>query len=107
MVIYLVSTRGDVVYLNDQGVVFKNGHPLNKTHGKVLFQIKKTSGGRFFSAPDLAISRKGQAIYITDMGQLYVDQVQMSAHTAKVLNFKVDSKTTVFYLDDLGRLIRN
>jgi|AP95_1055475.scaffolds.fasta_scaffold35761_2 hypothetical protein len=107
VVIYLVSTRGDVVYLNDQGVVFKNGHPLNKTHGKVLFQIKKTSGGRFFSAPDLAISRKGQAIYITDMGQLYVDQVQMSAHTAKVLNFKVDSKTTVFYLDDLGRLFKN
>ena len=31
----------------------------------------------------------------------------MSPHTAKVLEFKVDSQATVFYLDDLGRLFKN
>ena len=41
------------------------------------------------------------------MGLLYVDQIPMSSHTAKVLEFKVDSQATVFYLDDLGRLFKN
>ena len=41
------------------------------------------------------------------MGMLYVDQMPMSSHTAKVLEFKVDSQATVFYLDDLGRLFKN
>ncbi len=107
VIIYLVSTHGDVVYLNDQGVVFKNGTPLNQNRGKVSFLTKETSGRRFFFAPNLAISRNGHAIYVNDMGQLYVDQIQMSPHTSKVLKFKIDSQSTVFYLDDLGRLFKN
>ncbi|MEE3348075.1 MAG: hypothetical protein VX186_07950 [Nitrospinota bacterium] len=109
VIIYLVPANGDVVYLNDQGIVFKNGEPLNQNQGKVIFQIREesTTGLRFFIVPNLAITRNGQAIYINDMGLLYVDQIPMSSHTAKVLEFKVDSQATVFYLDDLGRLFKN
>ena len=109
VIIYLVPANGDVVYLNDQEIVFKNGEPLNQNQGKVIFQIREesTTGLRFFIAPNLAITRNGQAIYINDMGLLYVDQIPMSSHTAKVLEFKVDSQATVFYLDDLGRLFKN
>ena len=109
VIIYLVSKQGDIVYLNDQGIVFKNGEPLNQSRGRVTFQKKETSltGQRFYNAPNLAISKNGRAIYINDMALLYVDQIVMSAHTAKVLEFKVDSKGTVFYLDDLGRLFKN
>jgi len=107
VIVYLVSTNGDVVYLNDQGIVFKNGKPLNQNQGKVLYQTSETSSRAFFSAPNLAITQNGRAVYINDMGLLYVDQIPMSLHTAKVLKFKVDSQATVFYLDDLGRLFKN
>jgi hypothetical protein len=107
VIIYLVSENGDVVYLNDQGIIFKNGAPLNQNQGKVIYQIRKTSGQKIFVAPNIAITRNGRAIYINDMGMLYVDQMPMSSHTAKVLEFKVDSQATVFYLDDLGRLFKN
>jgi len=107
VIIYLVSENGDVVYLNDQGIIFKNGAPLNQNQGKVIYQIRKTSGQKIFVAPNIAITRNGRTIYINDMGMLYVDQMPMSSHTAKVLEFKVDSQATVFYLDDLGRLFKN
>jgi hypothetical protein len=95
--------------LNDRGIVFKNGKPLNQNQGRVLYQIREASsiGQKNFLAPHLAITRNGRAIYINDMGLLYVDQIPMSSHTAKVLEFKVDSQATVFYLDDLGRLFKN
>ena len=109
VIIYLVSENGDVVYLNKQGIVFKNGKPLNQNQGRVLYQIREAPsiGQKTFLAPHLAITRNGRAIYINDRGLLYVDQIPMSSHTAKVLAFKVDSQATVFYLDDLGRLFKN
>ena len=75
VIIYLVSENGDVVYLNDRGIVFKNGKPLNQNKGKVLFQIREesTTGLRFFTSPNFAITRNGQAIYVNDLGLLYVD----------------------------------
>jgi hypothetical protein len=109
VVIYLISTHGDIVYLNDQGIVFKNGTPLNQNQGRVIFQKRESfaSGQSFFSAPNLAVTKNGRAIYINDMGLLYVDDLAMSPHTVRVLEFKVDSQATVFYLDDLGRLFKN
>ncbi len=109
VIIYLVSTQGDVVYLNDQGIVFKNGEPLNQNLGKVTYQLQDSLFPRekIFTAPNLAISRNGQAIYVNDMGQLYIDQESMSPHTSTVKEFKVDSQASVFYLDDLGRLFKN
>lgn len=50
--------------------------------------------------------KNGRAIYVNSRGLLYVDQIPMSPHTAKVLEFKVDSQATVFYLDNLGRLYK-
>ena len=41
VIIYLVSENGDVVYLNEQGIVFKNGKPLNQNQGRVLYQIRE------------------------------------------------------------------
>ena len=41
MIIYLVSSNGDVVYINNQGIVFKNGEPLNQNQGKVNFLAGK------------------------------------------------------------------
>jgi hypothetical protein len=109
VIIYLVSSNGDVVYLNNQGIVFKNGAPLNQNQSKVIFLIKDEtfSNQAIFSAPSLAIARTGQAIYINDLGRIYVDNISMSSHTAKVLEFKTDSQATIFYLDDLGRLYKN
>lgn len=109
VIVYLVSPLGDIVYLNDKGVVFKNGAPLNHNQGRVVILVRDEafSNQLTFSAPSLAISRTGQAIYINDMGRLYVDQVSMSPHTAKVIEFKVDSEASVFFLDDLGRLYKN
>jgi hypothetical protein len=109
VVIYLLSPHGDIVYLNDQGIVFKNGQPLNQNQGKVLFQKRKSTTTRqsYFYAPNLAITKNGRAIYINDMGLLYVDRVAKSPHTVKVLDFKVNSQATVFYLDDLGRLFKD
>ena len=109
VIIYLVSSQGDVVYLNDQGIVFKNGKPLNQNKGKVPFQIKKSSitGNPYYTTLNLTLSRNGRAVYINDMGQLYIDQEAMSQHTAKVKQFKIDSQASVFYLDDLGRLYKN
>jgi len=109
VIIYLVSSQGDVVYLNDQGIIFKNGRPLNQNQGRVRYQIIEVPsiGQKKSFAPNLAVTRNGRAIYINDMGLLYIDQVLMSPHTARVLKFKVDSQATVFYLDDLGRLFKN
>ncbi|MBT3922201.1 MAG: hypothetical protein HOF21_06460 [Nitrospina sp.] len=109
VIIYLVSKQGDIVYLNDQGIVFKNGTALNQNRGRVIFQKREApfTGQRIFIAPNLAVTKNGRAIYINDMGLLFVDQIAMSPHTAKVLKFKVDSQGTVFYLDDLGRLFKN
>ena len=104
VIIYLVSENGDVVYLNDQGIIFKNGAPLNQNQGKVIYQIRKTSGQKIFVTPNIAITRNGRAIYINDMGMLYVDQMPMSSHTAKVLEFKVDSQATVFMSGCIGLL---
>jgi hypothetical protein len=109
VIVYLLSPQGDVVYLNDQGVVFKNGEPLNRNQGKVNIIVRNESfsGRLIISAPSLAISKTGQAIYINDMGRIYVDNVSFSTHTAKVLEFKIDSNAIVFHLDDLGRLYKN
>lgn len=107
VIIYLVSAQGDIVYLNDQGIVFKNGKPLNQNQGKVISQRKESSEEDVFFSPNLAVTKNGRAIYINDMGLLYVDQVPMSPHTARVLEFKVDSQGTVFYRDDLGRLFKD
>ena len=51
VIIYLVPANGDVVYLNDQGIVFKNGKPLNQNQGRVLYQIREASsiGQKTFS----------------------------------------------------------
>jgi hypothetical protein len=109
VIIYLISTQGDIVYLNDQGIVFKNGKPLNKNKGRVNYQIRESNirGQKLFFAPNLAITQNGRAIYITDTGLLFVDNIAMSPHTARILNFKVYSQATVFYLDNLGRLFKN
>ncbi len=105
--IYLVSTDGNIVYINDQGIVFKNGEPLNNKHGRVSLQIKEESGGNSFTSPNLAVSRNGQAIFVNAMGQLYVNKIKMSPRTTKVKLFKVDKDANVYFLDDLGRLYRN
>jgi hypothetical protein len=39
MIIYLVSSNEDAIYLNNQGIVFKNGEPLNQNQVKVNFLI--------------------------------------------------------------------
>jgi hypothetical protein len=109
VIIYLVSANDDIVYLNDQGIVFKNGESLNQNKGRVIFHEQEISTPlqKLFFAPKLAVTTNGQAIYINDKGLLFVDRIAMSPRTARVIKFKVDSQATVYYLDALGRLFKD
>jgi len=107
--LYLVSTSGDVVYLNQSGFIFKNGAKLRQGASRVTIKQRDLNfvGGARGVIINPAVSRDGKAVYINDRGALYVDGKRVSARTSKVRNFKMNAHGDVFILDTAGRLFFN
>ncbi|MCH8208653.1 MAG: hypothetical protein IIA62_06345 [Nitrospinae bacterium] len=107
--LYLVSSAGDVVYLNEDGKIFKNGKRLNQ--GASRISIKKAT--LFFRRKSLeliinpAVSINGKAIYINDHGDLYADGNKISRPVNKVVGFKINSHGDIAYMDNSQRLFFN
>ncbi len=110
VILFLVSSSGDVVYLNDRGDVFKNGQELNRGSSRVLIESVEITFLKERSDLILnpAVSRNGKAIYINDGGQLYVEGERVNPLASNnILAFKINSTGDVYYLDDQNRLFRN
>lgn len=107
--LYLVSSSGDVVYLNSEGEIFKNGRELERDAGRVPLVLNKFRGdGRTVPLPlNPVVSPNGRAIYQNDTGFLYVDGERLNPKVTRVRRFLVNSTGDVYYLDDADRLYRN
>jgi len=118
--LYLVSTSGDLVYLDQRNDIFKNGVKLSSNeviHRKfstvrILNGQNLPSERRFSINP--AVSRNGKAVYIDGpslgpgpRGSLYVDGVQVSPDNIFVTDFKVTPIGEVVYRDSRDRLYLN
>jgi hypothetical protein len=118
--LYLVSTSGDLVYLDQRGDMFKNGVKLSshevihKNFITVRFvNEKRLTNERSFSI-NPAVSRNGKAVYIDGpslgpgpLGSLYVDGIQISPGDILVTDFKVTPIGEVVYRDSQDRLYLN
>ena len=104
VVLYLVSYGGDVIYLNENREIFKNGKLLKAGAFPVPILGSRGSRGSRISPK---VSFKGTAIYINDQGDLYKDGVQLNPISAKVATFQIDLKDNVYYLDTQDRLFKN
>ncbi len=110
VVLFLVSSSGDVVYLNDRGDVFKNGREINRGPARVRIESVEISflSERIDLILNPAVARNGKAIYINEGGQLFVDGDRINPLTSNnLLAFKINSTGDVYYLDDQNRLFRN
>jgi hypothetical protein len=118
--LYLVSTSGDLVYLDQRGDMFKNGVKLSSNeviHKKFLTvrfvnEQRLPSERRFSINP--AVSRNGKAVYIDGpslgpgpLGSLYVDGIRISPGNIQVTDFKVTPDGEVVYRDSKDRLYLN
>jgi len=101
VVLYLISYGGDVVYLNENGEILKNGKMLNA--GASSVPILKNRGRRI--SPKVALD--GAAVYINGRGDLYKDGVRLNSASVTVTAFKIDQKANVFYTDTKKRLYKN
>lgn len=120
VILYLVSTGGDLVYLNQRGDLFKNGRRLtgNVTIHKTFKAVRFLNERRFrterFFAINPAISRNGKAVYIESpklgsrpAGGLFVDGIQISPGNVLVTDFKLTARGEVYYRDTKRRLYLN
>ena len=109
VVLFLVSSSGDVVYLNDRGDVFKNGTKLYGGAAKVsaLFSDIEFLGKRVTLIDNPLVARNGKAIYINDDGHLYVDGDRISPNVSHIVAIKLNSDGDVYYIDDNNRIYRN
>lgn len=105
VMLYLVASTGDVVYLNSGGQLFKNGNRL--THGPFSVPVKEdnTLFQRIVRNP--TVSKNGQAVYTNSNGDLFADSNQMNSPASKTQSFKLNSSGDVYFLDGDNRLFRN
>jgi hypothetical protein len=108
---YLVSSSGDVVYLNQSGQLYKNGAsltdfslPVSQTPDGLMAQESRR---RRSALPHIAITCNGKAVYLNISRDLYVDKDRISSQTYKVKSFKINKQGDVFFLDDRDRLFHN
>lgn len=104
VLLYLVSYDGDVIYLNENYEIFKNGKPLNAGAFKVPILRSRGDRGRIISPK---VSFKGTPIYINANGDLYKEGVRLNPVSAKVKTFLIDLKDNVYYVDSEARLFKN
>jgi len=104
VLLYLVSYDGDVVYLNENYEIFKNGKRLKAGAFKVPILRSRGDRGRRVSPK---VSIRGTAIYINDRGDLYKEGVRLNPVSAKVKTFLIDLQDNVYYLDSEARLFKN
>ena len=109
VVIYLVATSGDVVYLNSSGEIFKNGFTLKQGAANVVLKHSEIilDGRRSRRVQNPVVSRGGKAIYQNDSGYLYVDGRRLNHKVTDVRSFRVNSTGDVYYSDGQNRLYRN
>lgn len=107
--LFLVSSSGDVVYLNDHGDIFKNGVELNRGPARIPLRFAKIRflGERIILFQNPVVSRNGKAIYINDAGQLLVDGNRIDPKTGNVVALRLNSEGDVYFIDDNNRLYRN
>jgi len=107
--LYLVSSSGDVVYLNGEGEIFKNGHQLERGAGRVplVSGEVEVEGLRVPRAKNPLVSSNGLAIYQNDTGFLYVDGERQNIKVTDIRLLLVNSSGDVYYVDDAHRLYRN
>ncbi len=107
--LFLVSSSGDVVYLNDRGDIFKNGVELNRGPARIPVRFAKIRflGERIILFQNPVVSRNGKAIYINDAGQLLVDGNRIDPKTGNVVALRLNSEGDVYFIDDNNRLYRN
>jgi hypothetical protein len=107
--LFLVSSNGDVVYLNDRGDVFKNGAQLKRGAAKVPVTFVEIGflGERISLVENPIVSRNGKAVYINDSGHLYVDGNRINSKVGNVVALRLNSEGDVYYIDDNNRLYRN
>ena len=97
VVLYLVSASGNVVYINEEGEIFKDGNLLLAGTGKII------KGHRW----PVTVSVGGNAIYINNYKDIFIDGKMLNRATSKVSNFAVDLNSNVFFIDMAGRLFWN
>jgi hypothetical protein len=91
---YWVSASDNVVYINEDGEIFKDGNLLWAGAGKIL---------RW----SVTVSVNGNAIYLNRDRDIFFDGKKLNRSTSKVSNFAVDINSNVFFVDRSGRLFRN
>ena len=109
VLLYLLSSLGDVVYLNSEGEIFKNGRELDRGAGRVPLVLSKVQieGQTVALAKNPVVSTNGRAIYQNDTGFLYVDGDRQNIKVRHIRLLLVNSTGDVYYVDDGQRLFRN
>lgn len=106
---YLVASSGDVIYMNEDGDLFKNGTELDR--GPARITVKETKANILGLLTPLflnpVISRNGKAVYVNQVGRLFVDGKRINPRVSQVRTFKLNSTGDVYYIDDAGKLYRN
>jgi len=109
VVVYLVSSSGDVVYLNENGQLYKNGIPLTPGTFTVPLVIAPyyIQGRRRDRVVNPAVSRGGHAVYLNNIQNLFIDDRQLNDQIFQVVDYKINSNGDVYILDQRDRLFRN
>ncbi len=107
VVVYLVASSGDVVYLNSAGEIFKNGAALESGAGRVPLAFERDRSGRHGPPRNPLVSANGRAIYRDDSGFLYVDGERLAEQVKRIRHLLVNTAGDVYFTDDAGRLYRN
>lgn len=97
VVLYLVSASDNVVYVNEESEIFKDGNLLLAGKGKI-------SGG---TRLPVSVSVSGNAVYINNHRDIFIDGKKLNRGSSKVSNYAVDLKSNIFFIDMAGRLFRN
>jgi hypothetical protein len=91
---YWVSASDNVVYINEDGEIFKDGNLLWAGAGKIL---------RW----SVTVSVNGNAIYLNRDRDIFFDGEKLNRSTSRVSYFAVDINSNIFFVDRSGKLFRN
>jgi|GEM_PF-692156 len=109
VILFLVSSSGDVVALTDQGDIFKNGIKLDRGAARVpvTFAKIKFLSKQITLIENPIVSRNGKVVYLNGAGHLYSDGKRINSTVSHVVALKLNSTGDVYFIDDNNRLYRN
>jgi len=110
--LYLVSASGDVVYLNQEKDLFKNGKKLSRKAAQIpvarqTIRFRTQRHLTFTVITNPAVTSKGIAVYRDIKKRLFVEGKQISSSNIQVRSFTLKANGDVYYRDENGKRWKN